>query len=68
LPANQFRTDLAKVRQDFADWMNKNGTVPGVSYTKFDPPIPVTVSGSLFYDIDHRPGAVGPSDSKPETA
>jgi hypothetical protein len=28
----------------------------------------VTVEGSLFYDVDHAPGAVGPRDMKPTTA
>lgn len=34
----------------------------------FKPPIPVRVHGSLFYDIDHKPGAVGPGKLKPNTA
>lgn len=38
------------------------------TYIKFDPPIPVSVKGSLFYDIDHPPSAIGPSGLRPKTA
>lgn len=37
-------------------------------YNKPDPPIPVRVSGSLFYDIDHAPGIVGPAGYRPNTS
>ncbi len=38
------------------------------NYTVFSPPIPVTLSGSLFYDIDHAPGIVGTGSYKPLTS
>ena len=38
------------------------------NYTVFSPPIPVTLSGSLFYDIDHAPGIVGTGIYKPLTS
>jgi hypothetical protein len=45
------------------------GHPPGSqSYHRYQPPVPVTVSGSLFYDVDHPPGAVGPAWAKPKTA
>ena len=45
------------------------GHLPGSqSYHRFHPPVAVTVSGSLFYDVDHPPGAVGPVWAKPKTA
>ena len=38
-------------------------------YTKFSPPIKTTVlKGSLFFDIDHSAGTVGPSGLRPNTA
>ena len=38
-------------------------------YVKFDPPIPVRVTGSLFWDIEHPPpNTVGPTDRRPKTA
>jgi hypothetical protein len=30
--------------------------------------IPVEITGSLFYDADHKPGIVGPSGHRPKTA
>jgi hypothetical protein len=36
-------------------------------FAKIDPPIPVTVVGSLFFDGAHTIGAVGPSYAKPST-
>jgi hypothetical protein len=40
----------------------------GGSYRKYEDPIPVIVQGSLFYDIDHAPGIVGPAGMRPKTA
>ncbi len=45
------------------------GHLVGVGiYKRFKPPRCVRVTGSLFYDIDHRPGHVGPRDVAPSTA
>jgi hypothetical protein len=39
------------------------------SYTKFTPPLPITIlKGSLFYDIDHAPGTIGPAGLRPNTS
>lgn len=35
---------------------------------KINPPLRVKVAGSLFYDVDHKPGAVGPAGLKPKTS
>jgi hypothetical protein len=38
-------------------------------YTKFTPAIPITLlKGSLFFDIDHAAGTVGPTGLRPNTA
>ena len=68
LPADEpFRTQLGIPRQDFKNFFGDQ--VPGTGgYQRYDPPIPVRVSGSQFYDIDHKPGAVGPRDIAPATA
>ena len=68
LPADDpFRTQLSGPRQDFKNFFGDQ--VPGGGgYQRYDPPIPVRVSGSQFYDIDHKPGAVGPRDMAPSTA
>ena len=37
-------------------------------YTIFKPALPITIKGSLFYDIDHSPGSVGPAAYRPPTS
>ncbi|HRH03421.1 MAG TPA: hypothetical protein PLN13_09250 [Bacteroidia bacterium] len=56
---------LAKARKEVEDYF---GEACNSNYQKFDPPIPVEIEGSIFYDIDHRPGAVGPEGFKPKTS
>lgn len=58
---------LREVRQSLASILENDLPGPG-SYRKYDPPIAVTIEGALFYDVDHKPGAVGPGDMKPTTA
>jgi hypothetical protein len=67
LPASgQFRAPLKEARDQFKDFFEDE--LPGHSYDFYNPPIPVRISGSLFYDIDHSPGAVGPQGRKPKTS
>jgi hypothetical protein len=44
-----------------------NAIHDGGGYTQFDP-VHVRITGSLFHDVDHAPGAVGPNNFRPETA
>ena len=65
--ASPFRDTLLTVREELIQILG--GDLPGPSsYRKFDEPIPVKIDGSLFYDVDHKPGAVGPVDMKPTSA
>jgi hypothetical protein len=48
--------------------MLKNELPNGSSYRKYNHPIPVIVEGSLFFDIDHVAGVVGPQGMRPTTA
>lgn len=42
------------------------GRLPGPTYDFYDPPIPVVVEGSLFFDVTHSTGpAPGPATFKP---
>jgi hypothetical protein len=66
LPTGPFRQRLTVPRQAFKDYFGAD--LPGRSYALYEPPIPVTVTGSLFYDVDHAPGVVGPDGYKPQTA
>jgi hypothetical protein len=65
-----FRSKLTTARGQFKDLINlSESQLPGTGqYERYEPPIPVRVSGSLFYDVDHLPGAVGPAYAKPDTA
>jgi hypothetical protein len=57
---------LQKVRDFFED---NFVSVCGKFYVVFiENPIPVKLTGSLFYDIDHAPGEVGPGILKPKTS
>ena len=59
---------LSAARSKFLAFFD--GTQPGASrgYEKFDPAIPVVITGSLFFDVDHNAGAVGPRGFKPSSA
>ncbi len=66
LPEGQFHQQLKDVRDAFTTFFADH--LPGVAYSKFDPPIPVRITGSIFFDIDHKAGEVGPGAFKPTTA
>jgi hypothetical protein len=67
LPASgSNRPALATARAMFSALLG--GVVPGSKYHKYNPAIPVRVKGSLFYDISHTPGEVGPQGLRPSTA
>jgi hypothetical protein len=58
---------LLAVREALADLLHHK--LPGPSgYRKYTHPIPVVIEGSLFFDVDHPAGNVGPAGMKPETA
>jgi hypothetical protein len=61
-----FLAQLQTVRDMFKAQFGAN--LPGRAYDLYDPPIPVQVTGSLFFDLDHRGGTVGPGPDKPSTA
>src|SRR5215216_1203865 len=49
---------LKTAREAYKEFFRDN--LPGASYDFYDPPIPVEVEGSLFFEMAHRPG-VGPA-------
>jgi hypothetical protein len=68
LPLNgDAKAQLKTVRDKFKEFFGPDN-LPGSGYNKFDPPIPVKITGSIFFDIDHPAGAVGPTGLKPKTA
>jgi hypothetical protein len=62
------RDRLWAVRNAFKSAFMLGVSGPG-SYYRPNPPVPVRVTGSLFWDVDHEnPPYVGPADFKPKTA
>jgi hypothetical protein len=61
------RAQLRTARTAFKDFFGDN-LPAGSGYTKFDPPIKVKITGSIFFDVDHKAGVVGPQGMRPKTA
>jgi hypothetical protein len=61
------RKRLTDVRNEFKTQFKLGRTGPG-SFKRPHEPIPVQITGSLFWDVDHKPGVVGPDDLKPKTS
>jgi hypothetical protein len=62
------RAQLLAVRNDFKSAFDLGPGGPG-SYFRPNPPVPVRVTGSLLWDVDHEnPPFVGPQSHKPRTA
>jgi hypothetical protein len=59
---------LLEVRRSLAEILNNDLPGPGSYHSYKNDPIPVIIEGSLFYDIDHAPGVVGPAGRRPKTA
>ena len=71
LPAGnaRFFSVLKKARDEFKLFFTSGGeALPTGGYEKYDPPIPIQLTGSVFFDVDHVPPAVGPPGMKPLTA
>jgi hypothetical protein len=62
-----FRAPLKSVRDAFQEFFGDN--IPaGSGYSKFNPPIKVRITGSIFFDVDHKAGVIGPAGFRPKTA
>jgi hypothetical protein len=62
------RARLWDVRKAFKGTFQLGDEGPD-SYNRPDPPVPVEITGSLFWDSEHEPPhTVGPNDFKPRTA
>jgi hypothetical protein len=58
---------LWQVRKTFQQAFDLGASGPE-SYFRPQPPVPVRVTGSLFWDVDHENELVGPADFKPTSA
>jgi hypothetical protein len=67
LPANNAPSyqRLKRVREDLAEMFDFD--LPASGYWAYVP-FRIVIDGSLFYDIDHPPGTVGPKATRPNTA
>ena len=59
----QLKTARDQFKSHFGDALPAK---PG--FHEIKPPVPVQVTGSLFYDISHKPDAPGPKAHKPHTS
>jgi hypothetical protein len=63
------RAKLQVPREAFKQFLRDHQVrVISIGYIRFEPPVPVRITGSLFYDLDHPPGAVGPRDLRARTS
>jgi hypothetical protein len=67
LPQGQFRAPLKTARDQFKAFFGDHLPAAG-SYAVFKTPIKVQITGSIFFDIDHKAGVVGPTGMRPTTA
>lgn len=71
LPASNVKSfaALKAARDAFKKFFDKvfDGNLPGKSYDFYDPPIPIQVEGSLFWDVNHSTGGrPGPQSLRPD--
>ncbi len=67
--SSPFRGTLLTARNEFKAFFTANqNALPTDGYDKYAPPIPVQIVGSLFFDVDHQPGEVGPVGMRPRTS
>jgi hypothetical protein len=66
LAAPQTTGTLVRVREQLRSLIGETGLQKSKSrYFRPEPPVPVMVTGSLFYDTEHDPGQIGPNASGP---
>lgn len=64
-PSSKSYKAMVKARNQF---QNKFGQYCYDSYQTFEVPVEVSIKGSLFYDIGHGDGVVGPQGHRPTTS
>ena len=64
-PSESSYATLTSVRTKFLAYFNNQE--PKRAYKTFDPPIAVTLTGSVFFDVDHLAGSIGPAGFKPSS-
>ena len=62
-----FRPPIKAARDSFAKFFGED-LPTSADYSKFNPPIKVRITGSIFFDVDHKAGTIGPLGMRPKTA
>jgi hypothetical protein len=59
---------LDRARRDYKSFFqHTDAGLPGTTYDFYQPPVPVEIEGSLFFDMSHASGArPGPADLRPD--
>lgn len=61
---SEFFDTLESARNAYKDFFGNN--LPGLGYDFYNPPIPIKIAGSLFFDMSHATGSrPGPSKLRP---
>ena len=67
-PDDGLTPQFLRVRDQYKAFFTSTGQeLPSDRYVRFSPPVPVTVTGSIFFDVDHRIGEVRSGDIAPGT-
>jgi hypothetical protein len=68
VPATPETPQLQHARDEYKAFFRDTGqSLPGSSYRIFPDPVPVTITGSIFFDVDHGIGQVHSRNAAPET-
>ena len=67
-PDNNLTPQFQTARDQYKGFFAATGQgLPGDRYVRFQPPVPVTITGSAFFDVDHKIGEVRSGNIVPET-
>jgi hypothetical protein len=67
-PDNATTPQFEHVRNQFKEFFRTTGQeLPGSNYRIFSDPVPVTITGSIFFDVDHTIGEVHSRNAVPES-
>ena len=65
---NASTPQFQRVRDQYKEFFRSTGQeLPGSSYRIFSDPVPVTITGSIFFDVDHKIGEVHSRNAVPES-
>jgi hypothetical protein len=67
-PDDRLTPQFQTVRDQYKAFFTATGqNLPSDRYVRFPQPVPVTITGSIFFDVDHTPGEVHTANIIPDT-